>query len=369
MSDHERSIIEQIEQDARFMRRARMLPQRALTPAEIEQVARDAKQFLKERRLSIGKLSRALGEGFSESVLSQFLSSVYKGDCERIARAVNAHIERVAQTAEVKRPDGFVETEVATRILTVIRTAVETCCIGEVIGPAGVGKTLTFETAVTLYPGSIYMRAIHGTRSPSGFIADLAGTLGVVRRANMATIQRLIIDALKGSGRPIFLDEAHQFREATFEVIRDVHDGAKVPIVLGGTRRLREMTTSRDRFFGQFNRRIVARCDVTDVATRPVNPRPLFTIEDVRRVFESAKVRLTDDAHAFLTDLANIPDEGALGLCEKVVMIAGRLAAFRDKAIDGAILLKVFRQMHGAAYATWTTERIKTSAARRAAVA
>lgn len=346
-----------------------MLPtDRALTPPEIEQVARDARRFFKERRISTEALSRSLGDKCSAPVLSQFFNGHYKGDCERIARAVNAHMERLAQTAEVRRPAGFVETEVARRILAVVRTAVETCCIGEVVGPAGVGKTLTLQAAAALYPGSLYVRAVHGTLSPYGFITDLAGMLGVTKRAAMGPVQRQLVEALKGTARPIFVDEAHQLREATFEVIRDIHDGAGNPFVLAGTRRLREMTTSRDRFFGQFNRRIVARCDVTEIASRTNNPRPLFTVEDIRKVFESAKLRLTSDAHQFLTDLANIPDEGALGLCEKVVMIAGRLAQFRDKAVDASILLKVFRQMHGSAYATWASERMR-SLPRKAAVA
>lgn len=324
-----------------------MLPtNRPLTVEEINAVAGDAKRWMRERRFSATTISRKLGVGYSPSVLSQFLNGLYRGDCERVARAMNELMERDAGAQQTPRPDGFVETEAAKRMLVTIRTAIQTRSVGEVIGPAGVGKTMTARCAATIYTGSIYLRVLETTRSPYGLLADLSRAVNIPGRGNMTMRLRQIIEHLKGTDRPLLVDEAHKLRPAALEILRDVHDASEVPLILFGTKDLRDNLSDTGMFYGQFTSRIVARCDVTEMALHPKHPRPLFTIDEIRKVFEGSKVKLTGDGAKFLTELACVPGLGGLRICEKLLMIASRIRALQDKPIDGAILNKIFRQMH-----------------------
>lgn len=330
------------------MKTARMLPtDRKLTPSEIEQVARDFDRFLKERRVAAATVSKSLGKGFSASVISTFRNCVYKGDQEHIARAVNEWMERMSRADDTARPEGFVETEVAKRILTIVRTAVNTNTIAAIYGPAGVGKTMTFEACAKIYTGSVPVRITQGARRATGLVNLLSRRLGVPHRSSLVVTLELLIDALKGSNRPIFIDEAHKLHHQALEVVRDLHDAAGVPIALWGTIDLNRNVTDTEQFYGQFNRRISGRCDIMQMANRPQNPKPLFTVDEIIQVFGSGKVRLSKDGADFLQMVACIPGLGGLGFCEKLVMIAGLMRNLNGKPIDAKTLRSVARTMHG----------------------
>lgn len=341
------TILDQLAQDARGLRRARMLPtDRPLEPSEIKAVAQDAKRWARERRYSHETLSRRLGEGFSPTLISKFFTGTYIGDLEKVARALNELMERDEGARQTPRPDGFVETDVAKRMLVTIRTAVHTRSMGLIIGPAGVGKTMTLKCAESVYAGSIYLRILQTSRSPYGLIRDLIHRLNLSARGSGTEQLRLIVNHLRGTDRPILVDEAHQMRETALDVIRDIHDAAEVPIILCGTKTLRENVDDSAVFFGQFRSRIVAQCDVTELALKPKGGRPIFSIDEVREINESDKLRLTDDGAEYLTRLACIPGLGGLRTVEKVLMIAARLKSMQGKPIDAHICQQVYRQMH-----------------------
>ncbi len=335
-----------------------MLPtDRPLNPAEIEQVARDFGRWIKERRWSLTAISKKLGEGFSPSLLSQFKDGLYKGDQERVARAVNELMEREERRREVPPPKGFVETEVARRIMTVCRTAIDTCGIGVVYGPSGAGKTLTLETVHSQVAGSIYHRVTQATTRAPGLVYAIASLLGLTRLTSLQQMQPRVINTLKGTGRPIFIDEAQQLGDTGMLAVRDIHDAAGVPIVLVGTIDVRKKVDDSQQWYGQMASRVIATCDITEFALRPKNPRPLFTPEEIREVFAGERLRLTDDGADFLTTIACVPGAGGLRVVKQIVLIASRLPKFRDKALDASILRQVAKQMHGAAYLEVLRER------------
>ncbi|GIK18653.1 MAG: hypothetical protein BroJett004_08170 [Planctomycetota bacterium] len=358
----QRSIIEQIAHDARINRRARMLPtDRPLTPDEIAQVARDVGRWMREDRRSLASVSKALGAGFSQATISQFVNGHARGDQERVARALNEYMERNARVKEAQRPREFVETDVARRMLVVIRTAVESSSMGVIVGPAGVGKTLTLRAAASMYTGSLLVRVTQTERRATGLINSLARVLGVPARSSAATVQRLVIDHLRGSGRPLLIDEAHKLHPGALEVVRDLHDEAEVPAVLCGTIDLRRQVSDTDMFYGQFSSRIVAHVDVTEIAASPRRgrpARPLYSVEEVVQIFSSHKLRLSDDGAKFLCELACLPGLGSLRLCAKIMDLAARLPAVRAKGVASADDLRaICRQMHGHAFTTLAETR------------
>lgn len=331
-----------------------MLPEdRELTPQEIAQVARDAKAYMREHAVSLASLSRQLGQGYSQATLSNFLNGHKRGDQERVARALNAWLETQTRAAEVARPEGFVETDVARKILTVIRTAVDSRKIGVVTGSAGMGKTLTAKAAHKMFPGSIYLRVTQSERRNTGLVASLARILNIPIRSTISHSHRLVIEHLSGTNRPLLIDEAHKLHEGALDALRDIHDEAGVPLVLFGTIKLTQHVNDTEVFFGQFSSRIVARVDLTELATKPRRggkARPLFSVDEILAIFASSKLRLTDDAARLLAQLACLPGLGSLRLCSMVMDIAARMPALRSRAVDAKDIRAIVRQMHSDAF-------------------
>lgn len=350
-----------------------MLPtDRPLTPQEIEQVARDFKRWAKEHRRSFASVSKSLGEGFSPTVLSTFSNSIYKGDAERIARAVNAYMEREGRTADVVKPAGFVTTDVAERILAVVYAAVHARAMGLITGSAGVGKTMTLKAAAQMYPGAIYLRIAQAERRTTGMLTSLATELGVPGRSSVSKIYRLLVEALKGSARPIIIDEAHKCLPDALEALRDLHDEAEVPIILAGTINVKKNVDDYSAHFGQFSSRIVARVDIAEqmVSPRGKGPRQLFSEAEIRRLFEGGQLRLTDDAVDYLVDLANTPGHGHLRLVVRMVELASMAKTVASSGrIDARVLRAILRQMHQQAFAELIEDRRIASGGREIAAA
>jgi len=77
--------------------------------------------------------------GFSTSVLSAFRKltereAVPGANLDEFTRAINRFLETLVRRQENKRPEGFVETEVAKRILLVCEKAIEYASMALIVG-------------------------------------------------------------------------------------------------------------------------------------------------------------------------------------------------------------------------------------------
>ena len=145
-----------------------------------------------------------------------------------------------------------------------------------------------------------------------------------------------LIEKLVGTGRPLIIDEAHQLSPTGLELVRDLHDETGCPVILAGTLNLNQSVDDGDVFFGQFSSRVALRYNVCeDLAARPGDggPQPLHSMDEIRRLCESDKVRFTDDApesRLLLTKIANRPrPRRAAAVCQDR---AGRLVGAQRRA-------------------------------------
>lgn len=349
-SPNQSSIIDALAQDARDIRSARMLPtNRTLTPEEIAQVGRDVNRFAKETRRTLASIAKSLG--ISASTLSTFCNHKSQtGDCEELARKLNAFIAMETSRGEQTMPKGFVETNVAERMLTAIRTTMNASAMGLAYGGAGLGKSMVIDAAEKMIPGSISHRVMQSTKRGPGLVHAIANKLGVARSNTFELRQSRIIESLKGTSRLILIDEAHQLATGGIEVLRDIHDAAGVPIFLVGTVDLRKRMDDATMFFGQLSSRIAVRLEIDAAMTRTRSPRPLFTTDEIMKLFAGQQLRITSDGTAFLTDLANTPGLGALRLVKQVVGVAARVARSKGQPITADLLRKVIAQLHDLAF-------------------
>lgn len=365
-----RSVLDELAQEARVQRRARMLPQTPLTQEQMDKVRRDFKVFARESGRSLDSLSRQLGTGYSASVLSMWQGGNYRGDNDKITRTINELLEREARSQELPRPEGFVEIEVAQYMMAVIRTAIAAQAMGLITGFAGCGKTMTLEAARAMLVGTILQRVDISIARPKGLISSIARQIGVKTTGSLAHVFGKVCEHLEGSKRPVLIDEAHRLSTEALELIRDLHDVTGVPIVLVGTVGLNEKVDDRAMQFGQFSSRMVARIDINEFIHSGGHrgaARKLYSIDEVKKIFESEKLKITDTGWEMLWTIACLPGLGGLRMAGKILAVSAGMD--RSKQVTGKRVLAIAQHMHGDAYMELMKARGGESTLRLAATA
>lgn len=344
-----------------------MLPtDRPLTPADLKQVARDVKEWMDENGIKLSTIEHALGDGFSKTTVSAFLKGTYTGDREKVARGLNAWMEQQVQRAEIAVPHGFIPFNVAKRMLGVAKHACDRCKIGLVVGPSGCGKSMCAEAMNRMRPGSLLYPVVDQERSPNGFIKELATMLGVPTHRSTPQVFRAVIAKLKGSGRLLIIDEAHRLNARSMQVVRDLHDNAKIPIVLFATDEILELIDDTTTNLGQMSSRVSIRYNVVEDMQGGAMPGPggqrrrefCWSAREIEQRFANEQVRLTGDAIDFLFLVANALGYGCLRLAGNLVEKAVDYALLKSlKEIDRALLLECLRQLHGETYVGCVSER------------
>lgn len=353
-------ILSKLADDARRNRVARMLPAEGpLTDEQIRLVAEDFADFLTNTGKTIAQVSRSLGAGYTQSVLSQFKGfaedgrTKYAGDASGVARALNGYMETHAQRTEAWRPDGFIMTGVAKNIITVVQKAVTLQTIAVISGDAGRGKTMAMLACHKNHAGSVYVRIRRDRRTSTALARALVGELKIKGASTGPRMIEAVIGKLTGTGRPLFIDEAHQMQPEALELVRDIHDECGVPVILAGTYDINDKTADRDIFYGQFSSRIALRYDINERARGKGGggdrnsrmTKPIHTVEEILALFTEDKVRLTDSAVDFLFKLANVEGLGGIRLPKQVMMLAVPVA--KGQPVSAKLLRAVLAEMHG----------------------
>lgn len=115
-------------------------------------------------------------------------------------------------------------------------------------GPAGYGKTIACWHAVAMF-GAVYLEAsIVWTQK--GLLQDLAADLGITKPAKVtAQILKQVIEDLRRDPRPIIIDEMDRaLKTSLIEVIREIHDNARVPVMMVGEENLPAKLVEWERF-------------------------------------------------------------------------------------------------------------------------
>jgi DNA transposition AAA+ family ATPase len=297
------------------------------------------REYCARNLIALGQVAREVGRP-NEEAIGELLAGRFTADAERDVRMLNAWLEQHARRAITRKPGGFVsDTHVATEMMNAARLIVSTESIGLVIGPSGVGKTACAEVIAETVPGSIYLRITRESRNPRGFLSALADALHCRRNAGRSeregargTVGGRVFDRLSRSGRLVILDEAHQLSAVGLETVRDLHDSCAVPILLVSTVDLQErILRDADADHGQFYSRVAVVVHLT--AGRDIfggDKRPLFTKEQIRKLFEVTPIRLAPDATDYLQGVANQLGRGSLRRCAILLEFAARRARKRQ---------------------------------------
>lgn len=351
-SSAELEVQDAIEQEARVMVASVNLPEQGPIPEDRKlEICARVNALRARHRITYKTMVKQIGGKISEQVLCLILNRKYNASDDDALRRLNAWAEATERRMAAMRPAGICDTSVVRLGRSGCDYAKSHGCIVLMTGAAGIGKTSMARVYCAEDMNAILFRIQVTHVRPAGFLRQLADAIHVeCRSRSVSELMDAVIERLKGSNRLLIIDEWHRAERAIYEVVRDLHDVAGVPVVLIGTQevegRVRNARLKKGEVWSdQFCSRIGWVIDLTAMRGSGGEPRPLFTEAEIREVFKSDQVRISRDGVAFLQALACSLGMGCLRVAERCFVMAERLARRRGAdMITARDLRKAFCQ-------------------------
>ena len=322
-----------------------------MTRQKASKVAESLKQFLQEREWSQAKVARMID--FSPTAVNQFINSKYKGSLEEITNRVVSLINSVTRSERRVRNKPFIETTVAKRIGTLI-TQTEAFSddegkIGLIVGDGGHGKSHCLRQYAQANKNTVYVELDDAMTSTLMFAA-IAKELKIDESGSLAAVTRRLIENLQNRHIIVMLDEASSLGVRRLNQLRQIIVvKARCPLILAGNRHLLStvMQSTAKRGFeslDQFTSRLMSILDLDSRASD--KDGGLYSVEDVRKLYEYGGIRLTKDAISTLQRICMSPRSGRLRTCSHVIAALHISQMVIEKCvIDSALIIKAIEEL------------------------
>ena len=289
--------------------------------------------YITEHNIKQARAAREMN--ISPSALSQFLSGVYPGDNEEMAKKANQYLEMEAERAKLLHVPAFCPgLENTDRILTAVRMAHICGYILPVFGPAGCGKSASLRYYASQHNGVIYIEADATMSSLRNILIAILEEVGTdYRHMSTAQMMRFLISALRDTGNLLIVDEAQQLTEKTFDMLRGLNDKAGIGLVFAGTPDiLRRMFGRLEEKFDPLYSRCGNFCELT-------NRR---TVDDTAKLLSG--YHMAKDCLQYLCKVSN--KKGGLRLMLKQFNMATTIADTLERELSIPILEEASRRMN-----------------------
>jgi len=343
------NLIQQgLEQDARRVKERILM---AAQDEKIQAAATDLKIFMKEHNWTQGYVAAKLG--VSTAVINQFLKSKYKGKLDELVNKVTNLLESLERKQRHAKNKPFIETSVAKKIHTLI-TQTEAFSddegkIGLLIGDGGHGKSHCLREYAKANRNTVYVE-LDDAMNPTTMFNEIAERLGIMENGSLAIITRRLIEHLRNRHIIIILDEAAGLRVKQLNQLRQIIVvKCKCPLILAGNvdllKTIMQPTTYRGHeSLDQFTSRLMCILNLDDQASN--KDGGLYTPDDIRKLYEYGKIRLTSDAVKTLRKICKTPKTGRLRTCSHLIA-ALHTAGVVNKTgqIDSELILAAIEQL------------------------
>jgi DNA transposition AAA+ family ATPase len=210
-------------------------------------------QYQKDHKLSQGELGKKLG--VSSTAISKYLNGKPEGDVAKLESIAEDVLKTALTFRRIdKQPR---ETSVSRSIAANINTARKTNDIALITGPAGIGKSKGLELYHLENPSAVAITAARWCRNATEMFRalwDAVETAGWSRgHASGHAVRKIdfLIERLKGSDRPLIIDNAHRLRPGALEFLFDFHDATEIPIILIGNPEIKTLLAKNDQQFSR----------------------------------------------------------------------------------------------------------------------
>lgn len=337
-----------IAEEGRVARSARMLkPEETLQANQRTDIVERVTRFMELHGLTQKAVARECG--ISTTTISDVLRLQYAGKTSD-AQLVKLHnwLELAARRENLLHKRTFVETSVAVEILQVAQLVAETCKMGVIFGPAQIGKSFTLAAIEgdQRLGDPVLIRVNESRLRPFQLCRFIAKRFELSPSGTFDVVFGQVVTRLAGTKRMLIFDEVERVHYKTLEMIRDLHDETGCPVLLAG----KPMIYSKlgFRHVGDFSEvtdqlaaRIIVRRDLTE-RTRGKNPKPLFSLEDIRKLIHRADLRIdvSKDAEKWLQSRASTLGTGGIGIALGALYLAHKIAYAKGETQITAVHLE-----------------------------
>lgn len=302
-----------------------------ITATEIDLNAKPMEGDVRER------IHRLVSEGLTQtqlakeidvstSAVSGWIKGSYQGDNTKLEAKIEQWLadqdERQQVTSALPSKPGFLELEVAQKIMALLTYTQMTGNIGVVYGPPGIGKTKALWEYAKTRPNVWLVTGRPSIKCVAAFLVEIARKMKIIRvnqRAALLTDELIL--RLKGTGGMIIVDEAQHLTAQALEELRCIKDCSEIGLVLAGNeyvyaRLAGDGTAVFAQFFSRIGRKL-----------RLKKP----SVNDIKAICEGMGV--TDPkAQAFCLEIAHKP-EAMRGMIE-TIQVAGLFASGAGQALE-----------------------------------
>lgn len=291
------------------------------------EIAEQLAVFRKENGFTQTDLARLLNVSVTQ--INHFLANKYKGDLEglvnKVVNLINSYNrkQRIAKDRPV-----YVDTSMAQRIHTLIESTIafsaDEGTIGLIIGDAGHGKSHCLRQYAQSNKNSIYIELDDAMNTTTMFAA-IADQLKLDASGRMAAITRGIAGNLKHRDMTIILDEASSLTVKQLNLLRQIIVvKGRSALILAGNRELmvRVLQNKENRgceALDQFTSRLMAILDLDELAANKGGDGGLYTVEDIRKLYQYGGVRIATDGVKLLQQICRSSRSGRLRTCSRVI--------------------------------------------------
>jgi len=324
-----------------------------LSQQKARQVAETLQEFMGQRGLTQARIAGMLD--ISRPMLSRILTDRYtakKGLDEFINKANNL-INSMTRRERRVRNKPYIETTVAKRIGTLITQTEafsdEEGKIGLIIGDGGHGKSHCMRQYAEANKNTIYVELDDAMNSTLMF-AEIAKKMGIDSSGSLASVTRRLIENLQNRLIIVMLDEASGLSVRQLNQLRQIIVvKSRCPLILAGNRHLIKTVmqpTTRRGFesLDQFTSRLMSILDLDRIAGQ--KDGGLYTVEDIRRLYEYGGIRLTSDAVSTLRKICQTEWSGRLRTCSHIIA-ALHVSSVTGKTgkIDAGLIVAAIEQL------------------------
>lgn len=240
----------------------------AVTVERYERAAAALKSHKSTTGATWDDIATELGGQWSKSTINSYAGGKYPLENARnITEAIEQFMSTLDERRSLVTQTAFVETSIALKVLSLLKKATLLTKIAVIAAESGTGKTKTLQWYWTQHPRTVYLKANatfisrhHASVWP--LVRKLMLALGTAaangNTQRQAESYDVIVNALRGTGRPVIIDEAQFLTPEALDLVRCIHEEADVPFILGGNETLYERAVGSSRgaaAFTQFQSR------------------------------------------------------------------------------------------------------------------
>ena len=182
----------------------------------------------------------AINLGVSNAQISTFLAGSYKGNVHNLEQKLKNFIENFIPNEDKSQEiEFFIENKNTKYVDHIMVKAIEQIRLSVITGNAGYGKTTAIKRFIKNRPEAIFIKA-NNLFTTKDFLEILCNELNIKIENRGRQMFESVINTLSRTNKFIVIDEAEWLKDKTLDMVRNIWEESKTPIILSGTLHLKQ---------------------------------------------------------------------------------------------------------------------------------